>query len=174
MTIVFVRHSKPEIVVGEPANMWALSAVGRQRAEQLGGRLATVLSDASPSVFSSTEAKAEETAALLGLGTVTVDERFDEVQKPWFDEAEDHAAAVSNYLRGHDQPGFEARTQALARFHAAVADASSGAVIATHGTVLSLYLSQQVSGFDPLSFWLGLEMPDAWQFDRATGEATRI
>jgi len=46
--------------------------------------------DGHVSLFANDERKAVETAELLRLGSVTVDERLGEAQRPWFDDAADH------------------------------------------------------------------------------------
>lgn len=128
-------------------------------------------------MWSSAETKAIETATLLELGPVTIDEGFGEVAKPWYDAPTDHEAAACRYLAGEDHPGWEIRSDAIARFGAAVErvvnQTDGRPVIATHGTVVSLWLCTQVDGFDAVEFWLGLQMPDAWWFG-GRGNATPI
>lgn len=105
----------------------------------------------------------------------SVDERFGEVQKPWYDSADDHQAAVRRFLGGEDQPGWEKRNDALKRFADGIASINDDhTVVATHGTVLSLWLSQQIAELEPSAFWLDLEMPDAWRFDETTSVVTRL
>lgn len=167
----FVRHSKPEMVAGVAPREWALSPAGQIGAAQLGAGLADRFGGAG--VFASAEPKAIETAQLLGLGDVTVDERFGEVVKPWYDSAADHDLAVGQYLAGVDHDGWEPQAEALSRFDAAVDSVGPHAVVTTHGTVLSLWLRQQIDAFDAIEFWRGLEMPDAWLFDLSAGDITR-
>lgn len=170
MAVLFVRHSKPEMVAGTPPRAWVLSSKGRARAEQLG----VGLHSRWGGVFASAEPKAIETAQLLGIGSVTVDERFGEVMKPWYDSAADHEAAVGRYLFGVDHAGWEPSGEAIARFDAAVGSVGEDAVVTTHGTILSLWLSQRVHSFDAMEFWRDLRMPDAWLFDGSARTVTRV
>lgn len=172
VAVLFVRHSKPEMVPGLAPRAWVLSAKGRADAERLGAELAERFGDAE--VFASAEPKAIETAQILGLGEVAVDERFGEVAKPWYDSAAEHGVAVGQYLSGLDHDGWESRATALARFDTAVASLGEHALVTTHGTVLSLWLSQRVAHFDAIAFWRGLQMPDAWLFDASVGAVTRV
>jgi broad specificity phosphatase PhoE len=117
-------------------------------------------------VVASSEVKAIETAELLALGTVRIDPQLGEVSKPWYESGDDHRADAIKYLAGHDLPRWEQRSNALSRFDAAIADVADDlAAVVTHGTVLSLWMGRRVDGLDPIDFWSGLQMPDAWLFD---------
>lgn len=169
MAIYFVRHSQPAISADQERQNWALSAPGQRLAADLGAHMKAVIEGgARPiGVWSSAELKAQETAELLGLGPVTTDERLGEVTKPWYQSADDHQAAVEGYLSGDQHDGWEARADAVARFDAALANIGHrDAVVVTHGTVLALWLGQQIPGFDAVDFWLNLDMPHAYRFDR--------
>lgn len=174
--MLFVRHSQPAIVAGMDRGAWALSLTGRSRAADLGVRLVEhVGSQPARTVLASTEAKAIETGELLALGAVVTDVRLREVSKPWYYEADDHQAAACTYLAGVDLPGWELRAEALGRFDAALAAIEgSQLVVVTHGTILSLWLGTQIEGFDPVPFWLDLEMPDAWNVNPSTNTVERI
>ena len=102
------------------------------------------------------------------IGTATADPRLGEIKRPWTD---DLRAAVVRYLRGDELEGWEPQRAAIGRFGACV-KARRDAIYVTHGTVLSLYLSTVVDGFDPVAFWNGLTLPDAWRLE--DGELTRL
>jgi hypothetical protein len=122
----------------------------------------------------SSETKAIETAELLDLGAIRIDPRLSEVSKPWHQSSEDHEAAAIKYLAGRDLPKWERSSGALSRFDAAVSDITGDlTAVVTHGTVLSLWLNRRVDGLDTIDFWSGLQMPDAWLFDRTSTTLAR-
>ena len=152
----FVRHAPVELQLDRPASTWELSEEGRADAEALARRLAPVAR-----VLSSPEPKAVATAepiARLSHVAVETDARLREVERadnaPTYDA---HRDAVRRYLAGEPVDGWESRDDALARFRAAV-EGVDGAVVVTHGTVLSLFLGY---GFDE---WNSIALPDviAW------------
>jgi probable phosphoglycerate mutase len=152
----FVRHAPVELQLDRPASTWELSEEGRADAEALAHQLAPVAR-----VLSSPEPKAVATAepiARLSRVAVETDARLREVERadnaPTYDA---HRDAVRRYLAGEPVDGWEPRDDALARFRAAVDDVD-GAVVVTHGTVLSLFLGY---GFDE---WNRIALPDviAW------------
>jgi len=158
-----VRHSKPVVTPDVPRADWALSHDGRTLAAELGKRLQL---QADFHVIASTELKAVQTAELLGAGSVTVDKRLVEIEKPWYDEAQAHAQAVTKYLSGEHLDAWEPQGDALARFTAVIDDhATSSLILVTHGTVLSLWLAQVLSNFDAAAFWSSLTMPDAYSVE---------
>ncbi len=165
--MLFVRHSLPVIEPGVSPGRWHLSSEGRARAAELGAALRRAANDIDRTrVVASTETKAVETASMLGCGRVEIDGRAREVAKPWYDNPEDHQADALRYLSGDVLPDWEPQIDALRRFGSAVtAVRDDPAMIVTHGTVLSLWLSREVDGLDPCRFWLQLRMPDAWRFD---------
>lgn len=172
---IFVRHSQPEIAPEQPPGRWPLSASGRIKATQLGETLARVIGEAPVRVIASAEAKAVETAELLGLGPVHVDDRLGEVAKPWYPSPEDHRRAAIAYLSGQPVTGWESQVEALNRFASAFEEVTDeDVVVVTHGTVLSLWLTQQITDFDPGDFWLGLGMPDAYEMDGESGSVKRV
>ena len=173
--VVLVRHSHPEITPEQPPGRWPLSISGRTLATRIGETLAQAIGQAPVSVVASAEVKAVETAELLGLGPVHVDDRLGEVAKPWYPSSEDHRQAAIAYLSGQRLTGWESQADALSRFAAAVeAVADDDVVVVTHGTVMSLWLTQQVADFDPADFWFRLSMPDAYEMDSGSGNVKRV
>jgi len=173
--VLFVRHSLAVITPAEAPADWPLSPTGRARARRLGEQVAAFLGPRRVPIVASSEVKAIETAELLGCGPVAVDPRIGEVAKRWYDSSDDHRDAAIEYLAGRESAGWEPRQDALARFDAAIAHVANGlAVVVTHGTVLTLWLSDRIDGFEPGEFWPGLEMPDAYLLDLTTNRLERL
>lgn len=171
----FVRHAEPQIRPTVDRSEWVLSAQGREQAIALGQLLGDAATTSSTVVAASAEAKAIETAELLGLGDVMSDDRLGEVAKPWYDNGDDHRAAAQRYLSGQHEAGWEPQASALARFDAALAALPEGpGVVVAHGTILALWFGEQITGFDRSAFWLDLTMPDAWHFEQAARTLTRL
>jgi broad specificity phosphatase PhoE len=128
-------------------------------------------------VIASTERKAIETAeALADARDIAAFEEFREVRKPWFDEADDHRAAAARYLAGEALADWEPLAEAAGRFQAGI-DAHRGVedlVIATHGIVMSAWLTTVADVPDPFRFWSELRMPDTWEVDLARGRYRRV
>jgi broad specificity phosphatase PhoE len=167
LKLILVRHSSPEIVPALPASRWSLSETGRRRCRPLAERLMVH----SPDVFvTSTEPKAIETgqivAELLGKPCQTADGlhehdranvRFE--SREWFE------AQVAGFFAAPEQLVFGGETadQALQRFARAVAGVTGryptqNVVIATHGTVLTLFVAR-AAGLEPFPFWKRLGLP---------------
>lgn len=168
--LLLVRHAAAVVSAVASPGEWPLSDDGRFAATELGRRLDGRLS--SPTVVASAERKAIETADALGWGEPLVDPRFGEVSKPWYERAEDHRSAAVRYLQGEWLDRWEPRADAIERFGAALMDLGNASrIIATHGTVMSLWLSSVVD-VDPVAFWLDLRFPDAWLLTRSDGAAS--
>jgi broad specificity phosphatase PhoE len=104
------------------------------------------------------------------LGAVALDERLGEVSKPWYPAADDHRVAAIEYLSDRHVPDWEPQADAVSRFGAVVEAVDDGVAVAvTHGTVLALWLKHFFGDFDAVSFWLRLEMPDAYSLDLDDG-----
>lgn len=169
----------PEVVPGVAASQWGLS--------ESAGEDCVLLAHALPgeiaaSVLTSTEKKAEQTAAIIAMRrglARTLDPRVGEVDRPpeW---VEDHRALAAAYLGGVPHPGWEPRADVLKRFAAAVGDAlvmeyenESDIVVVNHGMALSLYLAF-VAPIEIVPFWTALTFPDAWRFDLETKELRHL
>jgi broad specificity phosphatase PhoE len=155
----------------EAPGAWALSEDGVAEARRL-GRL--VRSVGVTTVVSSTERKAVATAEALGLGAVRTDERLCEVVRPWYEDEGSFRVAVHGFLSGDLTFGGESCAEAGARFDSAVVDLVGGAVVVSHGTVMSAWLRLRIPGFDPVGFWEQLRMPDAWLVDLSARSVTRM
>jgi broad specificity phosphatase PhoE len=162
--IVFVRHAQPKIEDGVPSAEWSLTPEGAAAARALGERLRGF---GLASIVCSPEPKAIQTAEAIALALqlpVAVDDGFAE-----------HARRTAGLL---SRAGFEEKIAALfdnpsvpvfgeetadacfARFEASVGRLSGDALVVTHGTILSIYLSR-ICGFAPMPFWRALALPAA-------------
>jgi broad specificity phosphatase PhoE len=176
--IILVRHAMPDPVPGVSPRLWSLADPAAEDCVLLAHALPE---DLAPTIWSSTEKKAEQTAAIVamrrGLATAT-DARFGEVDRPdeWVD---DHRARAAAYLSGTEHPGWEPHRLVVHRFAEAVEAAQAtihredDLIIVTHGMAMSLYL-ELVARIDIVPFWQALTFPDAWRIDLETEEATRV
>jgi broad specificity phosphatase PhoE len=161
--VLLVRHSVPEVDPSIPAADWRLTAEGRSRCAALAERLAAHEPDV---VVSSPEPKARETAELLaarlGLELREAAELREQERRTvgWLERAE-LEAGIRRLFAEPDQVVFgeESATDALARFSRAVDGLGDGAVVVSHGTVISLYAAG-CTGSDAFEIWSGLELPD--------------
>jgi broad specificity phosphatase PhoE len=167
--LILVRHAAPVIDEAAPPPTWRLSAAGRDAALALAGRLAGF---APTAAVSSQEPKALETAqviaARLGLAVAT-DPGLAEHHRPNlpFGSRADFEAGMAGFFASPIQPFFggESADQAHDRFAAALGrHAARPLLVATHGTVLSLYLSRRL-GLDPFDLWKSLATPEAFVLD---------
>lgn len=175
--LILVRHAMSSVQPGVAPRLWGITESAGEDCVLLAHALPDGL---APVVWSSSEKKAEQTAAIIamqrGLRT-EVDEGFGEVDRPpeW---AEDHRTLAADYLAGSEHSGWEPRERVMRRFADAVERAQAGAgegdvVIVNHGMALSLYL-ELVARIDIVPFWRALTFPDAWSVDVETGELVRL
>jgi broad specificity phosphatase PhoE len=162
-------------MIDDRPETWGLADGGSDDARRLGLTLRTTIADRAWTVASSTEPKAVETAAALGFGAARTDQRFGEVGRPWYDDQQEFEDAARRYLTGGLVSGWESLDDAAARFDAAVdALGGHGAVVVSHGTIMSAWLGRLIPGLDAIRFWANLEMPDAWLVDLRARSAHRI
>jgi broad specificity phosphatase PhoE len=168
--LILVRHARPRIEPDLAPPRWPLSDEGRVAAQALALRLAPL----RPIVtVASTEPKAIETAQILvrGLGlAVAADPAFDEHRREaWLFEA-DPSAVTARVRRVLAEPGAsidgaETGEAARARFAAGLAaHAARPLLVASHGTVLSLWLADRL-GMGAGELWSSLKTPEAFLFD---------
>ncbi len=161
--MLLVRHSVPAIDPDVPAEEWRLSAEGRSRCEALAERLATY---EPQTIVSSPEPKARETAELvggqLGLAVRESDDLREQARRTvgWL-QREQLEAGIRGLFERRDEVVFgeESAADALARFSRAVDGLGPGAVVVSHGTVISLYTAAR-TGRDAFEIWRSLELPD--------------
>jgi broad specificity phosphatase PhoE len=168
--LFLIRHAQPEITPGTPPRLWPLTAEGREDAQQLARCFA---GDDQPALlYTSPERKAQETAQLiahhLNLPLETVaDLREHEREHTPFLGKEVWEKTLSAFFSRPSEIifGDESAHQALQRFNAAVekivASAPSGNLaLATHGTVMTLFVTSHNPQIDALAFWHSLQLPD--------------
>ncbi len=181
--LILVKHSVPNMLPTVPAPDWRLSAVGVARCATLAERLRPF--DA-PTIASSVEPKAVETANLigehLGLPVQLVEglHEHDRRDTPLLAVAAFETAIAALFARPHVLVfGRETAAGALARFDSAVQDVLAAArpaddvVVVSHGTVISLFVAAH-SGTDGLGLWKQLGLPSFAVLDRETLALERV
>jgi broad specificity phosphatase PhoE len=133
-SLILVRHARPDMS-GQRPGTWALADDGIDDARQLGIALSDLVTTGVDGVLSSTEPKANETAAALGLGAVHPDERLREVDRPWYDDQTSFSMAARRYLSGVPVAGWEPLDDAVSRFGTAVSGLDGMHIVVSHGTV---------------------------------------
>ena len=81
--LIFVRHAMPEVTPDTPSREWRLTEASREDCVLLAHALPA---DLAPTVFTSTEPKAQETGAIIALRKALTTEEyhgFNEVERPW-------------------------------------------------------------------------------------------
>jgi broad specificity phosphatase PhoE len=161
--VLLARHSVPEVDRSIPASEWRLSAEGRARCDALAERVAAHDPEL---VVASIEPKALETAELLAarLGLEvreSAELREQERRTVGWLERDELEAAIRRLFMEPDRVVFgeESAAAALTRFSRAVEGLGDGAVVVSHGTVISLYVAAQ-TGRDAFELWQSLELPD--------------
>lgn len=165
--IILVRHAMPHVVQGTSSKFWGLSEAGREDCVLLAHALT---GDIAPTIWSSDERKARETAEVIGLRIgrqVEVDPRFQEVDRPQVWDR-DYREVAAGYLAGVHEPGWESQASVVSRFSRAVLEAAAAqegdVIVATHGMAMSLWAASVVE-LDVVPWWRELSFPDAWRVD---------
>jgi broad specificity phosphatase PhoE len=166
--LILIKHSSPEVVRDRPAKDWVLSEAGGEKC----AFLAEALKPYDPELFVGSEepkaaATAEVTAGLMDVGWETM-AGLHEHERAGVGYIPDQAVFHTKVKVFFDRPGElvfgeETAEQALERFQDAVGKVLGSydgrtVAIATHGTVISLFVSQ-VSGGDPFALWQRLNLP---------------
>jgi broad specificity phosphatase PhoE len=154
-----------------PPREWLLFDDGRVAARRL-----TAYLPAGAHLAASDEPKAWQT--LEGAGEVTRDARFGEVRRegePWDGFRELRRA----YVDGAERPGWEPRAEVAARLEAAVEYyvarvAGRPLVVASHGMVVTVWLTARIGLAAPGLFWADLRLPDVIVVDLAARTVTRL
>lgn len=165
--LILVRHSLPEIIPNIPAPQWSLSEAGRARCQALANKLRPY----SPEVIiSSLEAKAQETAQLVGrhlglpFSTAGGLHEHERHQEKWTGKSE-FDQKVEAFFKYPQRLVFgeETADQAYSRFARAVTAQTesypgSNLTIVAHGTVMTLFVAR-AAGLEPFLFWKRLGLP---------------
>jgi broad specificity phosphatase PhoE len=165
--LILVKHSLPEIEEDRPANTWKLSEEGRLRAH----RLAEQLEGFEPEVIvSSNERKAKETAEIvaseLHLDVQIVPDLHEHNRSnvPYLSRDAFQGLILEFFQKPEELVfGGETADQAYTRFYRTVHSVlnehiNKTVVIVTHGTVISLFVSQ-LTGSSALELWNKLGLP---------------
>jgi broad specificity phosphatase PhoE len=166
--LVFIRHSQSRPEAGVPAREWRLTAEGRRRCGPLALQLAPYNLDL---VVTSKELKAIETGELtaqrLGIPCHVAENLHEHERQtaPYFGTKAEFIEAIKELFSNPAELVFgdETAIEALERFSGAVERvmevySRENIAIVTHGTVLSLFVSQ-LTGCAIIPFWQALEMP---------------
>jgi probable phosphoglycerate mutase len=177
-SLILVRHAAPRIVESEVPTSWALSDEGRAAA----GRLAERIRQFAPkAIVASPEPKADETARIIGdvLGlSVRPDDALVEHRRPGlgFVDTKAFQASVREIFEKPSERlfGGESADEVFTRFDAVITrQATRPLVVATHGTVLSLYVGRKAK-IDAYEFWSSLKLPEAIIMDHSGRVIERI
>jgi broad specificity phosphatase PhoE len=165
--LILVRHSIPQIDPDCPAHEWLLSMDGLSR---LPGLVERLVKWQPASIHASPEPKALQTAEFLARAfdlPMSVRPGLEEHHRRtvvWM-ERQAFEAAAANLFACPDELVFgeESGEAACARFSAVADEILSAAppgppVLATHGTVLSLFAARRC-GLDGYNLWKRLTMP---------------
>lgn len=166
--IVLVRHAKPRIDENIPSAQWKLSPEGALAADALAERLREFHFS---QIASSPEPKAVGTAQAIASRlslAVAIDEDLAEHSRKsiGFMPRQEIEAGIAALFANPDRLVFgdETANACFERFQNALdrqaANGSGDVVIATHGTILSIYVAR-TRGIDPMPFWRGLGLPTA-------------
>lgn len=166
--IVLVRHGKPDIEEGVPSADWRLSAAGREAAATLAEKLrefdfAAIASSPEPKAAETAEAIAQRLGLIVEIDAGLAEHARRSVG---FLSRKDIEARIARLLANPDtlEFGDETANECLARFRAALerqmAKGARDVIVATHGTVLSIYVSRTL-GIDAMPFWRALGLPTA-------------
>jgi 2,3-bisphosphoglycerate-dependent phosphoglycerate mutase len=167
--LILVKHAMPLIDEAKPSKDWTISDEGRVAAGRLADRLAAF---APAVVAASTEPKAADTGRVIAVrlnAPIVFDDGLVETRREtvgWLPRAEVEAGLERLFREpGALVYGEETADQAHARFAAAIERQAAAAdgntlIVATHGTVISLWVSRRF-GVEPMPLWRSLSLPSA-------------
>jgi broad specificity phosphatase PhoE len=177
--VILVRNAMPVVQPGVHPVRWRLDDLGRSAVASLALSLPA---QAAPVIWSSHEARAEETADVLvtaryAAASVRLDPDLREVGRPTTWSAS-YPEDLADYFRHGAREGWEAATSVLTRVGSTVDRAMREAeglpvVVVSHGLALSLYVGA-ICGLRPAGFLHSLLHPDAWLVDVDAGRLERL
>lgn len=164
-TVIIIRHADAQAHADRSPASWPLSAVGREGAAALGGRIPT-----SAFLASSGELKAVETICLATgaeRSAIHIDDHFGEVHRPGEPFDDDYRERRRAWIVGRPDDRharWETPAQAADRFQEGLDRIDADVVaVATHGMVLTAWLVAvgRVGRGDPAGdFWARLTFPE--------------
>jgi broad specificity phosphatase PhoE len=166
--LILVRHAQPVIDPDKPSAEWQLSEDGRTRSRELAEQLKPYQPDI---VITSQEPKTAETGRIiadtLGLPYETAENLHEHERTGEFVSQEKFQLQVRDFFERPTELvfGLETAEEALGRFEAAVYQTighhpNQNIIIATHGTVMTLFITAHNPTIAPIPFWQQLQMPD--------------
>lgn len=170
MRLILAKHAAPQLVPGQSAHTWTLSARGRAQACALGARLVPYR---PTRLLSSAEPKARETAELMsaflpGLHVEAL-EALGEHRRAgvgWIETPEAFRATVAGVFAAPERVvwGEESADAAHARFDRGLTEAlkqrdDACVVAVAHGTVIALWAARAAGLSDPYALWARLGLP---------------
>ncbi len=169
LRLILIKHAMPAIDEAAPSKDWPISPEGRVAAARLAEKLAPYV---PAYVIASTEPKAADTGRIVAerLGApIAFDGDLVETHREtvgWLPRARVEAG-VEGLFRAPDKLtyGEETGDHAFGRFAGALdrhgsAHPDETLIVASHGTVISLWLSRRLDD-DPMPLWRGLALPSA-------------
>jgi len=167
-TLILVRHSMPEMVVGVPASQWRLSDEGRRRCDRLAERLAAYDLAA---IIASQEPKAAETGQIVAEALSLLFETapgLHEHERGVVQSLGSREEFQARVARLFEHPaelvfGHETADEAHRRFAKAITGVTEqhptgSLAVVTHGTVMTLFVAR-AAGLAPIPFWKQLGLP---------------
>jgi len=181
--LILIKHARPLVDPAVSSEQWRLSDEGRERCRLLAEALRGY---DFPTIVSSTEPKAVETAHLLAdaLGrphrSAAGLEEHDRRHVPHMDSRE-FISLVALFFKQADRLvlGGESADAAYDRFAAAVdaviaaEPAERDVAVVSHGTVVSLF-AQRRAGQDPFTLWRKMGLPSFAVFELSTGKVLEV
>jgi broad specificity phosphatase PhoE len=166
--LILVRHAQPAIDPDKPSTEWPLTKDGRTAAHQMAEQLKSYKPDI---VVTSTEPKAAQTgqiiAETLGLPCQTAENLHEHQRTGKFFSQGEFQQKVRDFFERPNELvfGLETAEEALERFETAVLQViaqhpNKNIIIATHGTVITLFINAHNPHIAPIPFWQNLKMPD--------------
>ena len=164
-SIILVKHAMPELDGDTPSKEWKLGDRGLKQAQRFANFVRDNL-DVDPIIYSSSEAKAVETAKILAETlslTHKVNPGLAEFDRPALSivSEEDHFDR-----NDPEEPylGSESANSALERFESAIKEIikeplEDERLVVTHGTVMSLFLNKYNEELDGFDVWKKLGCP---------------
>jgi len=175
--LILIKHSLPAINPSTPSKEWVLSPEGLSRCTWLAEQL---LSYRLKQVFSSTEAKAIQTALTishkLGLSNKSIEglQENDRTDFPYFENPEAWRQQFRTFFqKPHERCiGDESAVEATVRFSNALNGILSERwqetiAVVTHGTVLTLFTAAH-NDISPFELWDSLALPSFVVLDSRT------
>ena len=164
-SLYLVRHATPAVQPNTPAPEWPLSERGLEEARALG---VTARTWGLRAVYASSERKAQSTALAMSESLalpVNVVDGFEELRiDGWIGNSSEFSETVQQILEQPDLSfqGAERAAAAAERFQRGIDIIAQGefpAAIASHGRILTAWLSHTGRITDAFSFWRSIPMP---------------